>query len=186
MANFLFGIHYPQLEFVANFAKLFQFILICHFYWSLAARSCHRDDIVQYVVNPVICLYVLYCTTVVLMGMVDISGTWTECFRKIIFPNRKKLQNQNICYFPGPYWLMLTSADFIAVQLFAIVALYLTHINKQLTVSALMLPVASPQTRELWLVTAVYEISAVVSVIFDAIMAFSEYRGNMQPTLGKL
>ncbi|OXU26161.1 hypothetical protein TSAR_015570 [Trichomalopsis sarcophagae] len=149
-ASFILGIRYPQLHFATNFFKLYQFILICHLHWSMAARSRHRDDVVQHVINPILCLYTLYCITVVLMGMVDISGTWTECFR--------------------PYWLMLSSADFIAVQLFAIVALYVTHSNRQLVISALMMPATSSQTRDLWLVTAVYEVSAAVSVVFDAIM----------------
>ncbi|XP_015600589.1 uncharacterized protein LOC107270254 [Cephus cinctus] len=151
-ASFVFGIRYPQLDFTTNFFKLLQFILICHLYWSVAASSRHRDDIVQHVVNPVLCLYTLYYITVVLMGMVDISGTWTECLR--------------------PYWLMLSGADFIAVQLFAVVALYLTQNNSHSAISALMLPIASSQTRDLWLITAVYEISAVVSIVFDAVMSF--------------
>ncbi|XP_066596767.1 uncharacterized protein [Prorops nasuta] len=151
-ASFILGIRYPQLDFTRSFFKLFQFILICHLQWSMAARSRHRDDIIQHVVNPVLCLYTLYCTTVVLMGMVDISSTWVECFR--------------------PYWLMLSSADFISVQLFAIVALYLSHSSKHSTISVLMLPSSTSQTRDLWLITAVYEISAVVSVVFDAIMSF--------------
>ncbi|XP_015523867.1 uncharacterized protein [Neodiprion pinetum] len=149
--SFIIGVRYPQLDFTANFLKLLQFILICHLHWSSAARARHRDDIVQHVVNPVLSLYILYCTTVVLMGMVDISGTWTECLR--------------------PYWLMLSSADFITVQMFAVVALYLTHSNNRSVISTLMLPTASSQTRDLWLVTAVYEISAVVSVVFDAVMS---------------
>lgn len=70
---------------------------------------------------------------------------------------------------------MLSSADFIAVQLFAIVALYVTHNNRQLVISALMMPATSSQTRDLWLVTAVYEVSAAVSVVFDAIMVLSMY-----------
>lgn len=89
----MFGMRYPQLDFTTSFLKLLQFILICHLHWSTAARSRHRDDIIQHVVNPVLCLYMLYCTTVVLMGMVDISGTWTECLRMLTMHlkhNKKK------------------------------------------------------------------------------------------------
>lgn len=68
---------------------------------------------------------------------------------------------------------MLSTADFIAVQLFATVALYLTHNSKRSAISTLMLPTMNSQTRDLWLVTAVYEVSAVVSVVFDAVMSFS-------------
>ncbi|XP_012279644.1 uncharacterized protein LOC105699332 [Orussus abietinus] len=150
-AGFVLGTKYPQINFGANFFKLLQFILICHLHWSVAARSRHRDDIVQHVVNPILCLYTLYCTTVVLMGMVDVTGTWTECLR--------------------PYWLMLSGADFISVQLFAIVALFLTHGNNHPAISALMLPATSSQARDLWLVTAVYEVSAAISIVFDAVMS---------------
>ncbi|XP_014209173.1 uncharacterized protein LOC106639880 [Copidosoma floridanum] len=149
-ATFIFGIRYPQLHFATNVLKLYQFIFICHFYWSMAARSRHRDGVVHHVINPVLCLYALYCITIALMGMVDISGTWTVCFR--------------------PYWLMLSSADFIAVQLFAMVALYVTHSNRQLVISALMVPSSSSRTRDLWFIAVVYEVSAAVSVVFDAVM----------------
>jgi hypothetical protein len=81
-ASFMVGSLYPQLDFTACFLKLLQFTIICHLHWSLAARTLHREDIVQHVINPVLCLYVLYCTTVALMGMVDVTGTWTECMRK--------------------------------------------------------------------------------------------------------
>jgi hypothetical protein len=79
------GILYPQLDFTACFLKLLQFTIICHLHWSLAARTLHREDIVQHVINPVLCLYILYCTTVALMGMVDVTGTWTECMRKSLY-----------------------------------------------------------------------------------------------------
>ena len=81
-ASFTVGSLYPQLDFTACFLKLLQFTIICHLHWSLAARTLHREDIVQHVINPVLCLYILYCTTVALMGMVDVTGTWTECMRK--------------------------------------------------------------------------------------------------------
>jgi len=81
-ASFMVGSLYPQLDFTACFLKLLQFTIICHLHWSLAARTLHREDIVQHVINPVLCLYILYCTTVALMGMVDVTGTWTECMRK--------------------------------------------------------------------------------------------------------
>lgn len=69
---------------------------------------------------------------------------------------------------------MLSSADFISVQLFAIVALCVTYSNKHSTISVLMLPTVSTQTRDLWLITAVYELSAVVSIVFDATMSLSK------------
>ena len=70
---------------------------------------------------------------------------------------------------------MLSSADFITVQLFTIIALCLTHSNRQLVISALMMPSTSSHTRDLWLVTAVYQVSATISVVFDAAMILSMF-----------
>ncbi|KAL7289929.1 hypothetical protein TKK_0016314 [Trichogramma kaykai] len=148
---FLIGNTFPQFYFILNFFKLYQFISICYIYWSMAAESRHRDDITQHVIIPGLFLYTLFCVAVAIMGTVDYSSSsWNICFR--------------------PFWLILSGADFIAVQIFAIVALYLTSKNTPLVVSALMMPSTSSQTRDLWLITAVYEIAAVVSVVFDTSM----------------
>ena len=76
------GNRFPQIELGACFLKLAIFALVCHLHWSHAARSLGRPDIMQHVVNPVLCLYLLYCVAVALMGMVDVAGSWIECQRK--------------------------------------------------------------------------------------------------------
>lgn len=155
-ASTVFGVRYPQLDFSTNFLKLLQFTLIAHYYWSIITRSRHRDDILQHVVNPILCLFMLYCTIVVLMGMVDTSGTWVECIR--------------------PYWLMLSIADLIAVQLFSLVSLYITHYsyhkhhNHTKSNNNRKNIIINSKSRDLWIVTFVYQLSAIVSVLFDSIM----------------
>lgn len=148
-ASFMVGSLYPQLDFTACFLKLLQFTIICHLHWSLAAKTLHREDIVQHVINPVLCLYILYCTTVALMGMVDVTGTWTECMR--------------------PYWFMLSIADFAIVQLFTVAAVFVTHRTEGISSLASF---KSPQRRDLWSVIIVYEFSALVAVAFDAVARF--------------
>nr|CAD7398084.1 unnamed protein product [Timema poppensis] len=147
--SFMVGSRYPQLDFSACFLKLLQFTVICHLHWSLAARTLHREDVVQHVINPVLCLYVLYSTTVALMGMVDVTGTWTECMR--------------------PYWLMLSSADFVIVQMFVITAIYVTHRTDGISSLASF---KSSQKRDLWTIVIVYEFSAVLGISYDVIMKF--------------
>nr|CAD7267944.1 unnamed protein product [Timema shepardi] len=149
--SFMVGSRYPQLDFSACFLKLLQFTVICHLHWSLAARTLHREDVVQHVINPVLCLYVLYSTTVALMGMVDVTGTWTECMR--------------------PYWLMLSSADFVIVQMFVITAIYVTHRTDGISSLASF---KSSQKRDLWTIVIVYEFSAVLGISYDVIMKFGE------------
>ncbi|XP_043267371.1 uncharacterized protein [Venturia canescens] len=150
--NSIFGTRHPQLDFATYYLKLLHFIVVCHFFSSSAAKNRHRDDIIQHVVNPILGLYTLYLTAVILMGMVDITSTWTQCFR--------------------PYWLMLSGADFTAVQLFASVALYLTYDSKRSAISALVLPTIRFETRDIWLIVFAFEVSAFVSIFFDGLMIF--------------
>ncbi|XP_052130621.1 uncharacterized protein LOC113204483 isoform X1 [Frankliniella occidentalis] len=139
--SFMVGNRYPQVELAACFLKLAIFALVCHLHWSLAARSLGRPDIMQHVANPVLCLYLLYCVAVALMGMVDVVGSWIECQR--------------------PYWLMLSVADFLSVQLFSIAALYILHRSGG---------VQRAQFRDLWSIILVYQVSAVLSLTFDIVM----------------
>ncbi|PSN43670.1 hypothetical protein C0J52_11999 [Blattella germanica] len=148
-ASFMVGSRYPQLDFTACFLKLLQFTIICHLHWSLAARTLHREDIVQHLINPVLCLYILYCTTVALMGMVDVTGTWTECMR--------------------PYWFMLSVADLSIVQLFTVVAVYVMHRTEGISSLASF---KSTQKKDLWSVIIVYEFSALLAVVYDAFTRF--------------
>ncbi|XP_071452846.1 uncharacterized protein [Hetaerina americana] len=146
--TFMIGSKYPQLEFTATYLRLLQLIVICHFHWSLSARLFHREMLVQHVINPVLCLYILYCTTVALMGMVDVSGSWTECLR--------------------PYWLMLSSADFIVVQLFMVAGICITKRLK--SVSPIENVKMTAHKRDFWIIVAAYELSAIVAVVYDAVM----------------
>lgn len=79
ISSFVTGHKNPQLKFSANFLKLLKFSIICHLHWSSSARAHHKEDIIQHAINPGLCLYMIYCTAVALMGMVDISTSWNEC-----------------------------------------------------------------------------------------------------------
>lgn len=82
MSSFMIGHRLPQLKFSANFLKLLQFSVICHLHWSSSAIAHHKEDIIQHAINPGLCLYMIYCTAVALMGMVDIGMPWNECLSK--------------------------------------------------------------------------------------------------------
>lgn len=100
ISSFLVGNRFPQIELAACFLKLAIFSLVCHLHWSLAARSLGRPDIMQHVINPVLCLYLLYCVAVALMGMVDVAGSWIECQSKWKSCKYSKLQTfcSAVCY----------------------------------------------------------------------------------------
>lgn len=69
-------------------------------------------------------------------------------------------------FFLGPYWLMLSVADFLSVQLFSTAALYILHRSCD---------VERSQYRDLWSIILVYQVSAVLSLTFDIVMKFGEF-----------
>lgn len=66
---------------------------------------------------------------------------------------------------------MLSAADFVAVQCFACAAIFITHKTNGLTTLASF---RSAQRRDLMTVVIAYELSALFSVAFDALMRFGE------------
>lgn len=66
---------------------------------------------------------------------------------------------------------MLSVADFVSVQCFALAALYITHKTNCLPTLASF---KSAQRRDLMTVVVAYELSAIFSVSFDAFMRFCE------------
>ncbi|KAL0273303.1 UNVERIFIED_CONTAM: hypothetical protein PYX00_006004 [Menopon gallinae] len=149
MSSFMIGHKLPQLKFSANFLKLLQFSVICHLHWSSSARAHHKEDIIQHAINPGLCLYMIYCTAVALMGMVDIGMPWNECLK--------------------PYWLMLSAADTLAVQCFALAAIYITHKTNGFSSPESF---RSAQKRDLLTIVIAYELSSVFSIAFDSLMRF--------------
>jgi hypothetical protein len=69
----------------------------------------------------------------------------------------------------GPYWFMLSIADFSMVQLFTVAAIYVTHRTEGISSLASF---KSSQRRDLWSVIIVYEFSAFLAVAFDAVTRF--------------
>jgi hypothetical protein len=76
-----------------------------------------------------------------------------------------------VTHVAGPYWFMLSIADFAIVQLFTVAAVYVTHRTEGISSLASF---KSPQRRDLWSVIIVYEFSAIVAVSFDAIARFGK------------
>lgn len=72
---------------------------------------------------------------------------------------------------------MLSSVDLVAVQLFAIIAFYISHKVEGLPSIAFR----SAQRRDLLTVVIAYEISAAFSFVFDLLMKFGNLK--IKPTL---
>lgn len=143
------GVHwvlslYVQFDFVLQWLKLSQFLVMCHFYWTLATRALRREVWTKRFLIPFLVVACFYFTTVAILGIVNVKDTFVECFQ--------------------PYWIMMSSAEFIIVQLFCVAGFYITRrLNEISTLDS----VRRAQKRDLWCIVIVFEISALVGVLYD-------------------
>ncbi|XP_054720283.1 uncharacterized protein LOC129229928 [Uloborus diversus] len=134
-----------QLEFAASYLKLIQFILLCHFHWSLVSRILHQQRLISWVIIPLLAVFFTCMTSVTVMGLASHFSSWNECF--------------------APHWILLSFAEFLGIQLYVVAGIYIT--KKINSISALD-SFKREQKKDLWSVIFTYEFSSVTSVAYYA------------------
>lgn len=143
------GVHfvltnYVQFDFVLQWLKLTQFLVMCHFYWTLAMRALRREVWATRFLIPFLAAACAYFTVIAILGIVNVKSSFTECFQ--------------------PYWLELSAAEFTIVQLFCVAGFYITRrLNEISTLDS----VRRSQKRDLWCIVIVFEVSAFVGFLYD-------------------
>jgi len=144
VVNWMLSGHFPELDLTATALKVLQLVTLCHYHWIQAWRVLQRRPLSGHVWFPVLGLFSIYTIVVTSLGMLDVASSWTECLK--------------------PYWLMLSTADFVGVQLFLIAGIYITRkINEISTLEC----VKKTQKKNLWSVIFAFEVSAIVGLAFD-------------------
>ncbi|XP_041351801.1 uncharacterized protein LOC121370558 [Gigantopelta aegis] len=143
------GVHWvlgsiSQLDFVLQWLKLVQFLVMCHYYWTLATRALRRERFAKRFLLPFLLLVCAYFTVIATLGIINVQSTWVECLQ--------------------PYWLELSAAEFTVVQLFAVAGFYIT---RRLNEISMLDSVRWAQKRDLWCIIIVFEISALVGFLYD-------------------
>lgn len=146
------GVHwvivaYAQMDFVLQYLKLIQFLVMCHYYWTLATRALRRERLTKWVLLPLLVCVCIYFTVIAILGIVNVKAPVIECLE--------------------PYWLELSAAEFVTVQLFAIAGFYIT---KRLNEISTLDSVRWSQKRDLWCIVVVFEISAFVGFLYDVLL----------------
>ncbi|CAG0883951.1 unnamed protein product [Cyprideis torosa] len=77
--HWLLGGYYPEMDFAATDLKIVQFIIICHFYWALALRILQRDRYLNWIIIPVLTLFLVYFVAVSALGIYHVEDPWIEC-----------------------------------------------------------------------------------------------------------
>lgn len=143
--KWVISIHdFPWLEFGAIYMKMIQFILICHFHWSLATRILHKEKLIKIVILPILGLFFAYFTVVAVLAIISTDKPRLECLE--------------------PYWLMMSAAEFLFVQLFMTAGVYITQ---KINAVSSMDSFKREQKRDLWSVIVAYEFSALVALSYD-------------------
>ncbi|KAL5009783.1 hypothetical protein ScPMuIL_012088 [Solemya velum] len=143
------GVHwllmsFAQLDFVLQYLKLIQFLVMCHFYWTLATRALRRETLTKRLLIPFLVLACVYFTVISCFGIFTVESPPQECLQR--------------------YWLMLSAAEFVIVQLFMVAGFYITRrLNEISTLDS----VRWSQKRDLWCIIIVFEVSALVGMIYD-------------------
>lgn len=137
-------VQYAQMDFVLQYLKLIQFLVMCHFYWTLATRALRRERLTNWFLIPLLILVCVYFTVIATLGIVNVVPAITECLQ--------------------PYWLELSGAEFATVQLFMVAGFYITRrLNEISTLDS----VRWSQKRDLWCIIIVFEISAFIGFLYD-------------------
>ncbi|CAC5397647.1 unnamed protein product [Mytilus coruscus] len=190
------GVHwvivaYAQMDFVLQYLKLIQFLVMCHYYWTLATRALRRERLTKWVLLPLLICVCIDFTVIVILGIVHTQPTFVTLFvifQGIVTTVDMVLLPLLICvciYFTviailgivhtqpafteclQPYWLELSAAEFVTVQLFAIAGFYIT---KRLNEISTLDSVRWSQKRDLWCIVVVFEVSAFVGFLYDALL----------------
>ncbi|CAH1250180.1 Hypp8801 [Branchiostoma lanceolatum] len=135
---------YTQIEFGLQYLKLIQFLVVCHVYCCLAARVTRKEQLSSRVVGPLFVLAFIYFTVIAVMGMLDARSSWVDCRE--------------------PEWILLSSMEFVLVQLFLISGIYIT---KKLNKISTQAETRREQKRDLWGLIGVFELSATITLIYD-------------------
>ncbi|XP_078582826.1 uncharacterized protein LOC144865746 isoform X2 [Branchiostoma floridae x Branchiostoma japonicum] len=135
---------YTQIEFGLQYLKLIQFLVVCHVYCCLAARVTRREQLSSRVVGPLFVLAFIYFTVIAVMGMLDARSSWVDCRE--------------------PEWILLSSMEFVLVQLFLVSGIYIT---KKLNKISTQAETRREQKRDLWGLIGVFELSATVTLVYD-------------------
>ncbi|CAG5125312.1 unnamed protein product [Candidula unifasciata] len=146
------GVHWifwnvPQLDFLLQYIKLLQVLIMCHYYITLAIRALRKENMADRFMYPFLCVAVLYFTIMTSLGIYYTESTHVECI--------------------APYWLALSVVEFLIVQVFTVSAFYITRrLNEISTLDS----VRWSQKRDLWCIVVVFELSAFGTFIYDLTM----------------
>nr|XP_002734518.1 PREDICTED: uncharacterized protein LOC100378665 [Saccoglossus kowalevskii] len=130
--------------------------MVIHFYLSHTARLLKKERLIRRVLEPFLLMNFVYFTVVTIMAIVLTKNSWIECLQ--------------------PYWLMLSTVEFVVVQVFFVAGIVIT---RKLNEVRQLDSARNAQKRDLWGLIIVFEVSAFVTLVYDITVSIlgTEERG---------
>ncbi|XP_046844792.1 uncharacterized protein LOC124438657 isoform X2 [Xenia sp. Carnegie-2017] len=131
--------------YVIEFLKILQCVIVCRFYCSLAAQIYRKDTIARYI--PIVAIvFVLAVLGLCISGWITMRRDRFDCL--------------------AIQWILLASAEFVNAQFFLGAGYF---VSKKLNDVRTLDDMRNSKKRELWGNITVFQISAIASVLHEAI-----------------
>lgn len=132
--------------YVIEFLKIVQCVVVCRFYCTLAAQIYRKDHLASRTVPLSAVVFLLAVFGICISGWATLKSDKVDCL--------------------ATQWILLAMAEFVNAQFFLLAGFFVT---KKLNDVRTLDDMRNSKKRELWGNITVFEISAVASVVHDAI-----------------
>ncbi|PIK62275.1 hypothetical protein BSL78_00798 [Apostichopus japonicus] len=142
--------HMIQVEAIVQYLRLVQLLVICHFYLSRATRLLRweRSKIFLLIAMG---LFFMYFTSIVIVTIVAASTRQTTTLMSC----------------RDPFWLFLSIAECVLVQMFLISGFYITkRMNQVVTLESSR----RSQIFDLWSIICAFEVASIASLVYNIVM----------------
>ncbi|XP_063969731.1 uncharacterized protein LOC129282792 [Lytechinus pictus] len=142
--------HHPALELSVQLMKMFQLIVVCHFYLARSVRMLKKEYLNRFIVLPVLVLFCAYFLAITIVGAVT-----------------SIIHDRQLESCKDPFWVMFSAAECALVQMFLICGIYIT---KKLNNVTMLRSQKRAQKRNLWSIILAFELSSIATLIYDSFM----------------
>ncbi|XP_028408368.1 uncharacterized protein LOC114530945 [Dendronephthya gigantea] len=143
--NWIYLWEYPVV-YVIEFLKIIQCVVVCRFYCALAAQIYRMDNLAKRFVPLFAAAFLLVVFGICVSGWATRKNNHVDCI--------------------AVQWILLSFAELVNAQFFLVAGIFVT---KKLNDVRTLEDMRNSKKRELWGSIVVFEISAIASIIHDAI-----------------
>ncbi|GIY96100.1 uncharacterized protein CEXT_575711 [Caerostris extrusa] len=175
-----------QLEYVASYLKMIQFILLCHFHWSLVSRILHQQKLITWIIIPLLVGFLSVYSSITALALLTRFSPSEECLvynmqkskPKIVISGSNSTHNVSHQNLDGRHKYSipikirqsccspLDSVVFHRIFGDSIVCCSGIYITRKINSISAMDSFKWEQKRDLWSVIVIYQLSSIASLAY--------------------